>query len=88
MNCKNCGEVLTGKYCSKCGQKASVDKLNLSSFSSEISDGVFNMNKGLFYTIKELFLLIQKEEQVHGITILMEIMRQQMEAKGLMHNFL
>jgi hypothetical protein len=55
MNCKNCGEVLTGKYCSNCGQKASVDKLNLSSFSSEISDGVFNMNKGLFYTIKELF---------------------------------
>lgn len=55
MICKNCGHTVTGKYCSNCGQKASVDKLNLSSFSTEISDGVFNMNKGLFYTIKELF---------------------------------
>ncbi len=56
MNCKNCGNAIVDKYCSSCGQSAKVDKLNLQSFLSELADNVFQINKGLFFTIKELTL--------------------------------
>ena len=56
MNCKNCGNEIEGKFCSSCGQSAKVDKLNLQSFLSELADNVFQINKGLFFTIKELSL--------------------------------
>jgi hypothetical protein len=56
MNCKNCGNEIEGKFCSNCGQSAKVDKLNLQSFLSELADNVFQINKGLFFTIKELSL--------------------------------
>jgi hypothetical protein len=56
MNCKNCGNNLEGNFCSNCGQSVKVDKLNLHSFLTELTDSVFQINRGLFFTIKELFL--------------------------------
>ena len=56
MNCKNCGSQIEGKFCFNCGQSAKVDKLNLQSFLTELVDNVFQINKGLFFTIKELSL--------------------------------
>ena len=54
MKCKNCGNPFEGKFCNLCGQNIRVDKLTLFSFIEEISDSVFQVNRGLFYTIKSL----------------------------------
>ena len=56
MNCKNCENQIEGNFCSNCGQSITVDKLNLHSFLRELADSVFQINRGLFFTIKELFL--------------------------------
>ena len=55
MNCKNCDNIVDGNFCTHCGQNSKVDKLNLPNFLTEISDSVFQLNRGLLYTIKELF---------------------------------
>lgn len=55
MTCKNCENTIQGKYCSHCGQKASVGKITLASLLDEFSDSVFQVNRGFFYTLKELF---------------------------------
>lgn len=56
MNCKNCDSSIDSNFCAHCGQNTKVDKLNLPNFLTEISDSVFQLNRGLFYTIKELFI--------------------------------
>lgn len=56
INCKNCGTKVNGNFCTHCGQSVKVGKINLSSFLSELSESVFQVNKGLFYSLKELFL--------------------------------
>ncbi len=55
MNCKNCDNRVDGNFCTHCGQNSKVEKLNLPNFLTEISDSVFQLNRGLLYTIKELF---------------------------------
>lgn len=56
MKCKNCDQNLAGAYCSYCGQKADVGPLNFPNFLREISESIFQVNRGLFFTIKALFL--------------------------------
>ncbi len=56
MNCKNCGKIVEEKFCSYCGQNSKVGKINLSNFLNEISESIFQINRGLFYTLKELFV--------------------------------
>jgi hypothetical protein len=56
MNCKNCGHSVDGKFCSHCGQNSKVDRINLLNFLNEISESVFQINKGFFYTTRELFV--------------------------------
>ena len=56
MNCKNCGQIVDGDFCSQCGQSSKVDKINLSNFLKEIPSSVFQIDKGLFYTLKELLI--------------------------------
>lgn len=55
MNCKNCNKQIEDNFCAHCGQNTKVDKLNLPNFLTELSDSVFQVNRGLFYTIKKLF---------------------------------
>lgn len=55
MNCKNCDNIVNRNFCANCGQNIKVEKLNFPNFLAEISDSVFQLNKGVFYTIKELF---------------------------------
>jgi hypothetical protein len=55
MICKNCGHEFEGKFCSNCGQDSEVDKINAKYFFKEISHSILNLDKGFFYTIKELF---------------------------------
>lgn len=56
MNCKNCNEIVEGNFCPNCGQTTTVDKINVSNFLKEISGSVFQVNKGLLFTIRELFV--------------------------------
>ncbi|UZO82386.1 DUF3667 domain-containing protein [Aquimarina sp. ERC-38] len=55
MYCKNCDHLLHDNFCARCGQNAKVDRLNFPSFLTEISDSIFQLNRGFLYTIKELF---------------------------------
>jgi hypothetical protein len=55
MNCKNCGHIITGKFCSHCGQNSKVGRINLPNFLNEVSESVFQIDKGFFYTLRELF---------------------------------
>jgi hypothetical protein len=54
MNCKNCGQSVDGNFCTSCGQSTKVNRINLPNFLSLLSNDVFQINKGLFYTLKEL----------------------------------
>lgn len=56
MTCKNCDHSTEGNFCIHCGQSTKVDRINLHNFLSEISSSVFQINKGLFYSMKELFV--------------------------------
>jgi len=56
MNCKNCGHRVDEKFCSHCGQNSKVDRINFPNFLKEVSESLFQINKGLFYTLKELFV--------------------------------
>jgi len=55
MNCKNCKVLLTGNYCSHCGQKSKVDKIDAKYLISEIPETFFQVNHGFFFTILEIF---------------------------------
>ena len=55
MICKNCQHDFEGKFCNNCGQSSSVQKINSEELLNEISSGVFQVNRGLLFTVKELF---------------------------------
>lgn len=54
MKCENCGKIIEGNFCSHCGQNSKVGKISLSNFMNEVAEGVFQINRGLFYTLTEL----------------------------------
>ncbi len=55
--CLNCGNVLIGKFCNNCGQKADTHRITLKHFiTHDLIHGVWHVEKGLFFTIKESLL--------------------------------
>src|SRR5688572_6431754 len=54
-NCRNCGAVLTGAYCSNCGQASHLHR-SLLSLGHDILHGVFHIEGKAWRTIPELFL--------------------------------
>lgn len=54
-NCNNCNKELGGNFCSFCGNPKEVRRIDRQYIISEISD-VLNFDKGIFYTIRELFV--------------------------------
>ena len=56
MHCKNCGHKIDGNFCSQCGQNSNVSRITLGGIAQELSENLFQVNRGLFFTIKELFL--------------------------------
>ena len=56
MICKNCDHDFDGDYCNNCGQKSTVQNINFKFLIDEISNTVFQVNRGLFFTVKELFV--------------------------------
>jgi len=55
MKCKNCEHSVTGNFCFNCGQKTTVQRINFEYLVNEFSDSVLQINRGLLFTIKELF---------------------------------
>jgi hypothetical protein len=54
MNCKNCGHRVEGNFCSHCGQKSNISRINFPNFINEVSESFFQIDKGFFYTLREL----------------------------------
>lgn len=54
--CLNCNNDVTNNFCSACGQKLSTHRYSLQHFfAHDLVHGVFHLDKGFFYTLKELF---------------------------------
>jgi hypothetical protein len=53
--CSRCDSVLSGKYCSNCGQPQQLRRINGQYVLSEIGS-VLNFDKGILFTIRELVL--------------------------------
>jgi len=52
--CKNCEKILSGDYCNKCGQKASIDKVTFKETFHDFTHTVFSVNAPLWSTLKLL----------------------------------
>jgi hypothetical protein len=55
INCKNCDENINGNFCSNCGQKTNTVRLNWHFVQEELKYTFLHINKGLLFTIKELY---------------------------------
>ncbi|SFC27073.1 Protein of unknown function [Zunongwangia mangrovi] len=53
--CKNCHNRFQGNYCNQCGQKATVKRIRREFIFNDLQLGLFNIDSGMFFTIKELF---------------------------------
>ncbi|WP_026706172.1 DUF3667 domain-containing protein [Flavobacterium soli] len=54
--CKNCKTNFSGNFCNNCGQSAETHPINFHYLWHDIQHGVFHFDKGLFFTIRELFV--------------------------------
>jgi len=55
IHCKNCGNNFNGHYCNACGQDAHTGTIDKHFIYHELQHGLFHVDKGLLYTLKELF---------------------------------
>lgn len=55
--CKNCKQhlLLRQKFCHSCGQKADTHRINFHFLIHEVQHGIFHVDSGILFTIKELF---------------------------------
>lgn len=56
MQCKNCGTQVKGNFCHNCGQRTNVGRIDFSYIIQEIPNSIFQLNRGFFFTVRELFL--------------------------------
>ena len=55
-HCLNCNQIVESKFCPYCGQDAATHRFSIKHFFMHILiQGVLQLEKGFFYTIKELF---------------------------------
>ena len=54
---------MEGNFCSHCGQKSSIGRITVANFLQEVSESVFQINRGFFYTLRELF--VQPGNSIH-----------------------
>lgn len=56
-SCLNCGEPISKKFCPNCGQKTDTHRLTPKHFFfHDIVHGVWHLDKGILFTIKEAFM--------------------------------
>jgi hypothetical protein len=56
VGCKNCGHNFHGNYCAECGQSAHTERIDGHFFMHDIPHSVLHIDKGFFYTFKELIV--------------------------------
>lgn len=56
IKCKNCDKHYTGNYCNYCGQSSQTHDINARFFLHDIQHGLLHIDKGLFYTIHQMFI--------------------------------
>ncbi|MBO2008108.1 DUF3667 domain-containing protein [Hymenobacter negativus] len=56
MACLNCDTPLTDKFCPHCGQSAATHRLSMGHLLHEIPHTIWHVDKGIFYTLRELLL--------------------------------
>lgn len=54
--CKNCGHQFTGNFCNHCGQNAKTHRIDAAFLWEDIEHGILHYDKGILYTVKQLFL--------------------------------
>jgi len=54
--CKNCNNTVKENFCSNCGQSAKTGRIDLHYLWHELQHSLFHVDKGIFYTLKELTL--------------------------------
>lgn len=54
-NCQNCNKPISGNFCDYCGQSSSTHRINSHFLLHDIQHGLLHVDKGFFYTAKELF---------------------------------
>jgi len=56
MQCLNCNNPVKENFCPSCGQKTSTRRFSFAYiFDNGVLNGIFNVNKSFFFTLKELF---------------------------------
>jgi hypothetical protein len=58
--CPSCNAPMSSLYCSNCGQKAYTGRLTVKKLLLNGLNNIFNLEKGILYTIKELILRPQE----------------------------
>lgn len=53
--CQNCNSELNGNFCSQCGQSSKTHRINFHFLWHDMQHGLLHIDKGIAYTIKELF---------------------------------
>ena len=53
--CKNCSNTFDTKYCGQCGQDSHTHQINAHFLWHDIQHGFFHFDKGILFTLKELF---------------------------------
>lgn len=56
MICKNCEKSFDGNYCSHCGQKSEIKRIDVRYLINEIPNSIFQLDRGFLFTMKELFV--------------------------------
>ena len=56
QQCKSCEALLSGPFCSQCGQKLIIDRLTTRGVFKKGIQSLFNFELGLWYTIRMLFV--------------------------------
>jgi len=46
IECKNCGEAVSDKFCPHCGQKASVNRISIRSLLRDLPNAIFHVDSG------------------------------------------
>ena len=55
-DCLNCNKLIKSNFCPDCGQSAKTHRFSLQHFFvHDLVHGIFHLDKGFFFTIKELF---------------------------------
>ncbi|MEQ1732751.1 MAG: DUF3667 domain-containing protein [Bacteroidia bacterium] len=55
ITCKNCNHNYKGHFCNNCGQSAETHEINAHFLLHDIQHGILHFDKGIFYTLKQLF---------------------------------